>query len=56
MFKNNTMLKFPTLKSHKPIGNVVIYSKKDGFGPIFMKMVSALKKFKENFPEIFEWL
>lgn len=34
------MLKFPPLKPHKPIGNVVIYSKKDGFGSIHYKMAN----------------
>ena len=44
-FCRNTMLKFPPLKPHKPIGNVFVYSQKNSFGSIVYKMANKDGKY-----------
>ena len=44
-FCRNTMLKFPPLKPHKPIGNAFVYSQKNSFGSIVYKMANKDGKY-----------
>ena len=55
-FCRNTMLKFPPLKPHKPIGNVYVYSRKNCFGSIEYRMCKDGKYvgLMETLPEITE--